>query len=217
MITCILFLLYCLTSVHFKCMCEARRKVEKLNQRAPAIIWYLWKMNCSQLVLPTCSKWQCRTSLTHTSKERAGTRLVSWWLKTNFIRWRQANWYVRRSLNKGQGNAQTRFGLRGQTGTPESLASISLHYWKYTGHTDAWPWLFLIKISIAVIKHHDPKQPGEERVDFILHFRVIVHCCGKSRQEPGVRNGSRGHGGTLLTGFLWLAQFLLLYTPQLPS
>ena len=39
----------------------------------------------------------------------------------------------------------------------------------------------LVGISIAVTKHHDKKQLGEERIFFILWF--IFHHPGKSGQE----------------------------------
>ena len=44
----------------------------------------------------------------------------------------------------------------------------------------------LVEVSIAVIKCHDQKQLGKERIYFIL--QLVVHHSGKAGQEPGVRN-----------------------------
>jgi hypothetical protein len=41
----------------------------------------------------------------------------------------------------------------------------------------------LPRVSIAVIKHHDQKQPGQERVYFSLQFHTTDHHWGKSGQE----------------------------------
>jgi hypothetical protein len=44
----------------------------------------------------------------------------------------------------------------------------------------------LVEVSIAVIKCHDQKQLGKERVYFVV--QLVVHHSGKAGQEPGVRN-----------------------------
>jgi hypothetical protein len=33
----------------------------------------------------------------------------------------------------------------------------------------------VVMVSIGVVKLQDEKQPGEERVYFVLHFQFIVH------------------------------------------
>lgn len=43
----------------------------------------------------------------------------------------------------------------------------------------------LVRVSIAVVKHHDQKRLGKERV-YGLYFQVTVYDCRKSGQEPGV-------------------------------
>lgn len=40
-------------------------------------------------------------------------------------------------------------------------------------------------VLIAVMKHHDQKQLGEDRVYFILHFQIRAHRWGMSRRELG--------------------------------
>ena len=52
--------------------------------------------------------------------------------------------------------------------------------------------IVLVGVSLAVIKHHDPKPLGEERVYFILQFRV------PSLNE--VRVGTRGKNLKAETG-----------------
>lgn len=54
-------------------------------------------------------------------------------------------------------------------------------------------------------KHRDQKQVWEERVYFISHFRIIVHCWRKLVQKPGGRNRSRIHCRMQLTGSLLMA------------
>jgi hypothetical protein len=54
-------------------------------------------------------------------------------------------------------------------------------------------------VSIAVIKHCDQKQLGEEGVCFSLHFQVTVTERGQGR------SWGRGRGEVLLTGLLLMA------------
>jgi hypothetical protein len=46
----------------------------------------------------------------------------------------------------------------------------------------------LVGTSISVIKCHDPKEHGEERVYFSLYVLIIDHIRRKSGQEPGDRS-----------------------------
>jgi len=67
----------------------------------------------------------------------------------------------------------------------------------------------LVRVSIAVTKHHDQKHAGEERVLFCLHFQVIVHHWRKSGQEfkqgiPGGRDDVDATEAVLLTDLLLL-------------
>ena len=41
----------------------------------------------------------------------------------------------------------------------------------------------LVRVSIAVIKHHDPKPSWGGKDLFGLHFQIIVHHWRKSEQE----------------------------------
>ena len=74
------------------------------------------------------------------------------------------------------------------------------------------PTPFLVRVTIAVMKHHDQKQLGEKRV-----FMLTVSYNGLSSKavrtethighEPGGRSWCRSHRGVLLTGLLpWLAK-----------
>lgn len=61
----------------------------------------------------------------------------------------------------------------------------------------------LVRTSVPVIKYHDPKQPGEETLGFILQ---LVHCSGKLGQElkagPMRQELRQGSWGALFTGLL---------------
>jgi hypothetical protein len=76
---------------------------------------------------------------------------------------------------------------------------------KYKIFTKYINQIIVVWVSIAVIKHHDLKQLGEERVYIFLLF--VLYYPRMSGQEARGRNGCRKHGGVLLTGlFLMLDQ-----------
>jgi hypothetical protein len=50
----------------------------------------------------------------------------------------------------------------------------------------------LVRVPIAVTKHHVKRQMEEERVYFILHILTIVHYEGRSGAEAQVRNLEAG-------------------------
>jgi hypothetical protein len=58
----------------------------------------------------------------------------------------------------------------------------------------------LIRVSVAVRKHHDQTQLEERAVCFI--FLLKVHCPEESGREPKGRNGHRGQSEMLLTALL---------------
>lgn len=66
--------------------------------------------------------------------------------------------------------------------------------------------LYLIQcvslVSAVVIKHHDHMQLGEETFCLFLQPSGIALMLTEIGEETGGRNRSRGHEGTLPTGFL---------------
>lgn len=66
----------------------------------------------------------------------------------------------------------------------------------------------VLRVTIAVVKHHGQKQVGEERGLFSLDFHITVHLGRKSEQE--LTQGRSLEAGTaqpalslLLLLFLW--------------
>lgn len=77
-----------------------------------------------------------------------------------------------------------------------------------------------ITVSIAVVKDQGQRQLGEEGVYFSLQLSDPITEGNQGRnsgQEPGHRNWSRGHGGTLVSNLLLMtssASFLLCLSPS---
>ena len=66
------------------------------------------------------------------------------------------------------------------------------------------------QISIAVRRHHDQKQLGEERVYFSLHFHITGQHGGKSGQElKQWRNLEAGADAEAVEGCYLLACFFM--------
>ena len=81
----------------------------------------------------------------------------------------------------------------------------------------------LVRITIAVMKHHNQRQLGEERV-YLAYTSISLFILKEVRtgthtgQEPGDRNQCRNHGQVLLTGFLFMAcSACFLVAPRITS
>jgi hypothetical protein len=95
---------------------------------------------------------------------------------------------------------------------PDTFTSFFLNPPPHLGHVVRWHRLshvsltwdtegVLVRVTIAVMKHHDQKQLGEERVYMAYQCSSLkeVRTGTQARQEPGGRSWCRGHGGVLLT------------------
>lgn len=64
-------------------------------------------------------------------------------------------------------------------------------------------------IPITVIKHHEQKQFGEERVYLAYRLQSIIRGMqGRNKRQEPRGNRSRGHGWMILTDFLSLFSYI---------
>jgi hypothetical protein len=72
--------------------------------------------------------------------------------------------------------------------------------------------IVLVQVSIAVMKHPDQNQLGEERVYFILQLLSSREVKTELKKELGGRNRySRSCGGKLVSGVLSLLSYRIQY------
>lgn len=76
-----------------------------------------------------------------------------------------------------------------------------------------WSWEYvLIRVTIAVLKHHDQKQPGEKRV--YLTYMFWAHWGKLSRNSKTGRNLEIGVDAEAMEDCIWLAPHGLLRAPK---
>lgn len=87
-------------------------------------------------------------------------------------------------------------------GSEIKLRSSGVAPWWTSGMVPWWmPWPAIsVRVIIAMRKHHDQKQVGEERV-YLAHTSTSLFII-MGGQEPGGRSWLRSHGGMLLAGLL---------------
>ena len=89
---------------------------------------------------------------------------------------------------------------------PHSLPEGMLHVHTHLEFSCRTLWCGLeyhLRVSIAMMRHHDQKARWGGKGLFGLHFYIPVRHQRKSGQEPG----GRGHGKVLLTGMTCSACF----------
>jgi len=68
-------------------------------------------------------------------------------------------------------------------------------------------WLILLRVTIALISHHDQKQIGEERV--YLPYTAMLHSSLKEVRmgtQTGLEPGGRADAEAPIGAAYWLAQ-----------
>ena len=103
-----------------------------------------------------------------------------------------------------------------QKETRHQSAMKYLHaIYAYMLYVMIWRWasrhIVLVRSSMAVMKHHDPKASEGGKGLFSLHFHSTFHHWRKLGQDlktgkdPEGKSRCRGHGGMLLTDLLPMA------------